>query len=258
MNIIQYISSGILEAYVLGSTTPQEKQEVECMSKIYPEIKTELDALQGALNQYASSFEKSPPAHLKAKIFAQMQFDEVVSKADSNMEGGKTKELSLWPRISVAAALIFGALTIWSYFENNKLKTFVSNYKQKNQVLSVEKSFKESLLSLYKNPEILKLKLKGTAKSPESEVVLFWNKNRKELKLIVENLPKVPEGKQYQLWSIIDGKPVDMGVLDNEFTNRVYAIQPPNGTVAAFAITLEKQGGSPTPTLEEMYVIGNV
>ena len=141
MNIIQYISSGILEAYVLGSTTPQEKQEVECMSKIYPEIKTELDALQGTLNQYASSFEKSPPAHLKAKIFAQMQFDEVVSKADSNMEGGKTKELSLWPRISVAAALIFGALTIWSYFENNKLKNFEGKYKQKNQVLPVEKSF---------------------------------------------------------------------------------------------------------------------
>ena len=49
-----------------------------------------------------------------------------------------------------------------------------------------------------------------------------------------------------------------MGVLDNEFTKRVYAIKPPNGTVAAFAITLEKLGGSPTPTLEEMYVIGNV
>lgn len=258
MNIIEYISSGILEAYVLGSTSAQEKQEVECMSKIYPEIKTELDALQGALNQYASSFEKSPPAHLKAKIFEQMQFDEEVTKADLNLEGGKTNVLSLWPRISVAAALIFGAMTIWSYFENSKLKTFISDYKQKNQVLSVEKSFKESLLSLYKNPEIINLKLKGTEKSPESEVVLFWNKNKKELKLIVENLPKAPEGKQYQLWSIIDGKPVDMGVLDNEFTNRVYSIKPPSGTVAAFAITLEKQGGSPTPTLEEMYVIGNV
>ena len=258
MNIIEYISSGILEAYVLGSTSPQEKQEVECMSKIYPEIKTELDALQGAINQYAISFETPPPAHLKAKIFAQMQFDNEIVEPNKNLEVNETKVISLWPRISVAAALIFGAMAIWSYFENNKLKTFVSDYKQKNQVLSDEKSFKESLLSLYKNPENINLKLKGSEKSPKSEVVLFWNKNKKELNLLVESLPKAPSGKQYQLWCIIDGKPVDMGVIDNEFANRVFSIKPPNGTVAAFAITLEKQGGSPTPTLEEMYVIGNV
>ncbi len=75
---------------------------------------------------------------------------------------------------------------------------------------------------------------------------------------MVESLPKTPTGKQYQLWCIIDGKLVDMGVIDKEFENKVLTIKAPKGSVVAFAITLEKQGGSKTPTLEEMYVIGNV
>ena len=42
MNINDYISSGILEQYVLGDISPQEKKEVECMSHIYPELQEEL------------------------------------------------------------------------------------------------------------------------------------------------------------------------------------------------------------------------
>ena len=49
-----------------------------------------------------------------------------------------------------------------------------------------------------------------------------------------------------------------MGMIDLDFENKILAMKVPKGNIAAFAITLEKQGGSPTPTLEEMYVIGNV
>jgi anti-sigma-K factor RskA len=75
---------------------------------------------------------------------------------------------------------------------------------------------------------------------------------------LVQNLPAAPTGKQYQLWTIVDGVPVDMGMLDNDFREKVISMKTAKGNVAAFAITLEKQGGSPSPTLEEMYVLGNV
>jgi hypothetical protein len=53
MNIQAYIESGILEEYVLGTVSPQEKQEVECMASIYPEIQQELQILETALEKYA-------------------------------------------------------------------------------------------------------------------------------------------------------------------------------------------------------------
>ena len=68
MNVQEYISSGILEQYVSGLISPQEKQEVECMSHIYPEIKEELDSLHAALEALALDMRRTPPAHLKNRI----------------------------------------------------------------------------------------------------------------------------------------------------------------------------------------------
>ena len=70
-------------------------------------------------------------------------------------------------------------------------------------------------------------------------------------------MPKAPEGKEYQLWAIVDGKPVDLGMYDENNSQKLQAMK----TISkpqAFAITLENKGGSPTPTMEQMYVLGNV
>ena len=74
----------------------------------------------------------------------------------------------------------------------------------------------------------------------------------------VQSLPAAPQGKQYQLWSIVDGKPLDIGMIDNAFTGKVLKMKNTKAGSAAFAITLEKEGGNPTPTMEEMYVMGKV
>lgn len=71
MNIQAYIESGILEEYVLGTVSPQEKQEVECMSHIYPEIKEELLRTESALEEYALKHQTLPPP----------SFSRVIAKA---------------------------------------------------------------------------------------------------------------------------------------------------------------------------------
>ena len=60
------------------------------------------------------------------------------------------------------------------------------------------------------------------------------------------------------MWTIVDGKPVDMGMIDAEFSNRLLPMKASSPNAVAFAITLEKEGGSPSPTMEEMYVMGKV
>ena len=58
----------------------------------------------------------------------------------------------------------------------------------------------------------------GLEKSPESAVVALWNQQTNQVYLDVQNLPAAPAGKQYQLWGIVDGTPVDMGMLDQNFS----------------------------------------
>ena len=52
-------------------------------------------------------------------------------------------------------------------------------------------------------------------------------------------------------------KDVNLFILKN-FQEKLLAMKAVKGKPVAFAITLEKAGGSPTPTLEEMYVMGEV
>jgi anti-sigma-K factor RskA len=74
--------------------------------------------------------------------------------------------------------------------------------------------------------------------------------------LLVNNLPKPANDKQYQLWAFIDGKPVDMGLLDlSEKPLQLYRMKNAQ-TAQAFAITLEKRGNGPIPH-GAVYVKGN-
>ena len=63
--------------------------------------------------------------------------------------------------------------------------------------------------------------------------------------------------KQYQLWAIIDGKPIDAGMMDIEAPGAIHKMKSITGA-QAFAVTLEKKGGSANPTMNAMYLMGNV
>lgn len=274
MNTQAYIESGILEEYVLGTVSPQEKQEVECLSKIYPEIKEELGKLEQALEGYAFEFQTPPPLELKDKIFGQMNFgpelineetaDPVVE--DNTVELHKETKIvplgasnvSFWPKLAVAASIILAVLSGWALIERNKLEVETGKLASENETLRNTTAFQSSLAQLYRNPDVKVVRMAGVEKSPESFVVALWNAKTNEVLLDVQKLPDAPSGKQYQLWSIVDGVPVDMGILEGNFNEKVLQMKTAKSSAAAFAITLEKEGGNPSPTLSEMYVMGKV
>jgi anti-sigma-K factor RskA len=299
MNIQAYIESGILEEYVLGTVSTQEKQEVECMSHIYPEIKAELLKTEDALEQYALKHQTAPPDSLKESIFAQMTYDQPVAdrtsdsisdlpEANEQIQSFAPTEKSVeipftvtresaeivetkiitpaWAKLALAASVFLALFAAWLAIEMTSMKSEVAALTSDKQELTykmetVERiyAYKESLASMYSDPDYKVVKMTGIpTKSPESLVSAFWNQKTNEVMVDVKKLPSAPAGKQYQLWSIVDGVPVDIGMLDAEFMGKVLKMKHTKTGSVAFAITLEKTGGSPTPTMEEMYVMGKV
>lgn len=293
MNIQAYIESGILEEYVLGTVTPQEKQEVECMSHIYPEIKAELLRTESALEEYALKHQTTPPPSLKESIFAQMNFDapaeepkaedataqQTVSQTDAAtpartearvidnaFDRVETQVVTpAWAKLSVAAAVLLALFAGWSAMQMTDMKNAgneavakVESMQADMAAMKAQTEYNEAVAALFRNPTYKHVHLAGLDKSPGSAVSAFWNTQTNEVMIDVQSLPAAPQGKQYQLWSIVDGKPVDIGMLDNAFTGKVLKMKNTKPGSAAFAITLEKEGGNPTPTMEEMYVMGKV
>ena len=72
--------------------------------------------------------------------------------------------------------------------------------------------------------------------------------------VIPENLPALPDGSTYQLWSVVDGTPVSLGILGSDPNVTVVATGPDPSTMA---ITAEPAGGSPAPT-SPILVSGNL
>jgi anti-sigma-K factor RskA/cell division protein FtsL len=150
---------------------------------------------------------------------------------------------------------------------NNAQNKVLALEEEKSTLAENNKSLKTNFdqvsdhLKLYTDPANKMVMLKGMPVSPVSEVMVMWNTNTNDVFVEVHKLPPPPDGMQYQLWAIDqDGKPVDAGMLipyKEQVTHGPQPMKKVTGAVA-FAITLEKRGGSPTPSIDKMYVKGDV
>jgi len=264
----EYISSGILESYILGTASEQERREVECISSIYPEIRKELDALSVSLEQYAQASAVEPPARVRDKIFAQI---DSLEKSETKREAkvftmertqAPNRQFNYWLAAASVTLLIVSSVLFYQLSDKNS--QLISTNQQVEQ-LQKEKSQSEAALevmnrqmAMLNNPDNKKVMMKGTEAHPGMLASVLWNTQNHEVYLSVSNLPQPPADKQYQLWAIVDGKPVDMGVFDISADSSLYKKMGATQTAQAFAVTLEKKGGSPVPTLTAMYVMGQI
>jgi anti-sigma-K factor RskA len=115
----------------------------------------------------------------------------------------------------------------------------------------------ESDLRVINDPSYVKVVMKGTPNAPQSLASVYWNKETKQVYLSIQNMRELAQEKQYQLWAIIDGKPVDVGVFDGNVSGLIHMKDIAQGAVT-FAVTVEPRGGKPSPSLETMQVAGNV
>jgi anti-sigma-K factor RskA len=115
-------------------------------------------------------------------------------------------------------------------------------------------SYQQSL-QMFQDTSMMHVKMKGMPGKEQNLATVLWDRNSKDVYIYVNNMQQIPKGKQYQLWAIVNGTPVDAGVIGNCIgVCKMKKIEH----AEAFAITLEKEGGNAVPTLTEMYVMGKV
>jgi anti-sigma-K factor RskA len=71
-------------------------------------------------------------------------------------------------------------------------------------------------------------------------------------------MPSNDADHQYQLWALVNGKPVDLGVFDANGKLEGLQVMKNIGEAQTFAVTLEPKGGSISPTMSQLMVMGNI
>jgi len=276
LNSKEYISSGILESYILGHASPEEAGILECVMKNNTEVREAFEEAQKTFEMLATAQAVTPPNDLKSKIWDRIQQQEKVelpvekpiipiqtnvqqSPVKTEIRETKSEKKGNWKNFAIAASLLFlvstGANLYWMNSQS-ELKEEMANMKNENQSKNLAMQNMQQKLDVVANPDMKKIVLAGVEKHPEAKATVLWDANSKDVYLSVNNLPKAPEGMQYQLWAIEDGKPVSAGMYSEDKDMKIALA---NITKAqAFAITLEKKGGSEAPTMENMYVMGGV
>lgn len=269
MNIEDYISSGVLECYVLGQLTRTEAAKVEDMANRFPEVRKEIEQIEVSLENYATAYSKSPSASVKEKLMASISsFDQTLPQTKIVKIYRQNKLVSYFAAASTIFALLFGIAAFYYHNEWMIAKTQIAELKQDNEKIAaqntvlnsqiaVEINTREEILSTLRDTNTKAIILKGLPLSPSSVALVFWNIENHSVFLDIKNLPIPPPDKQYQLWALQNGVPMNAGV----FTGRLSEdFQKMKNIVSAeaFAITLENKGGSLNPTLDRMYVMGKI
>ncbi len=258
------ITSDHLVDYAMGFLPLEEARQVEAALAQDESLKAEYQEIQDSLAEYSKAFEKEPPAHLKDEIFS-MIADELESKPESLPEIKPPS--SAWKWVGIAAGLALLVSVGFNYKLNSDLEkaenelAFLRSEKEEliTSYASLEDQAKDQAeeLDVLRNVNNKTITLEGTDFMPNAMAMVYWNPETKAVYLHQGKLPEPPSGMQHQLWAIVDGQPVDMGVFDLNESDPVKHMGA-IATAQAFAITLEKEGGSPSPNLENLCVIANV
>jgi anti-sigma-K factor RskA len=290
VDIKAYISSGIIEAYVLGLASNDEVREIEMYAAQYAEVKEAITDFEVALEKQAIQDAIQPPAFLKEKILNAIVAEDnnkkksllVPTLTGDETTGTPTKVVSLtaapksvrWLRGAVAASVIlFLGSAILNFYYYSRYKEYYAQYKKTNDdynALLAERSnlvarnnaFQASFNTI-NDTAVVKVTMQAASPQRTGLVAtVYWNKQSKDVYLLVNNLPKPAAGKQYQLWAIdiVNGQlsPVDAGVVQSTDQSANLLQMKRSLKAQKFAITLENEGGSPTPTLSELQVIGDI
>lgn len=265
-----YIESGILELYVLGDVTPAEKLQVEEMASKHPAIKAELDEIERSMELYAEENAIEPSEHLRSRILGSLLTnfgDDNNFPTPTHVEREKVvimqpeKETNFYKYAFAAclALLLASAVALYNLYSRlNDTNTQLSAMQAQNQHFSNTVSAKDSELNLLRDTSYKLIHLRGTAKSPESIMTVAFSPSKQKVVIDMEGLklPANDQTHQYQLWALVGGKPVDLGVFDATADSSGFKNMKAIASADAFAVTLEPRGGSASPTLSEMVVLG--
>jgi hypothetical protein len=171
---------------------------------------------------------------------------------------------NLWQMAATVLLLtsVGGNLWLFSKWQNTdeRLVNLISERNQlaqENEQTLTRFNEVEEMMAHLAAPASREIELQGTDLSKQSSLRVVWNPESSRLLADgLDRLPAPPSGKQYQLWAIVEGKPVDAGTLD--YQNKPQWGKSIPQRPAAFAVTLEPVGGSVNPTLDQMYVVGEL
>jgi anti-sigma-K factor RskA len=243
-------------AHALGATTAEESAAVEAALATSPELAAEVASFREVATAIAGQQAMKPSPSVRAAFLDRIS----ASKHATIAPPPQTPVVhgSRWLPIGLAAAVTFAvAMGAW----NLKLQTdVVARGRQADslaQQLALASGDAEhrhhqlnTILEGEKDLYLVHMKNIDTVTGPG--IQFFWNQKQRRGLLHAFRLKPAPPGRAYQLWLLVDGKPVSAKVFNSDPDGHALVLDidlpsSPQG-VTDVLLTEEPAAGSPGPT----------
>lgn len=241
MDLQSFIQSGLLESYVLGQATAEEHSLVERMLVQHAEARTELTAIEQAMESYAKAMGTPPPAWMKGRIL-----DQIAQLPEPLAPPVPKSAVSLRAFQLLAVALLLLTAFLW----NRNSQVLDESTKQKVELDNCTRSAqnKEKLFAMFQDTNTQIVRVKGQ-KGVAGNAMVYFNPVLQQVLLNTTSVPPASrQGVYYQCWAIVGGVPTSMGMIHLEATNG-WQILPYVERATKYAISAENTPeGNKAPT----------
>ncbi len=245
-------------ARVLGCLDESDRFEFEAhLASACAECEAELARLgEGAALLAASAPPMAPPSHVRARLLERVQAD-LASEGATERGGVRAPRAarshsSSWGwATAFAAAAALAIVSYGSWQTGERLRHELETTQGRVTELTAKVENERSWASLFDSREARIVSLAPTgADSTGLAGRLVYDAASHRAVVILDNATARP-GSDYELWAIRGGAPASLGLLRPDASGRFTVRLPDAGDIAgleAFAVSLEREGGSGNPT----------
>ena len=242
-----------LALYALNALEGEDRRALEEHLASCAECRLELEQLRGDGALLAlSTAGPRPPLRAKKRFMDAIATEGPTSRAKTAREMGHPRR-SWWGWLGWAAtaAVIVLAASLWK--ENRNLRDEAGILRR---VASQQASQLDELRRVAApiiEPEAQRVTLVAVKTPPQPQGKAFYLRSHNSLVFVANNMPALPPQKAYELWLIpTQGTPIPAGVFKPDAHGSATVVNPPlpaGAEAKAFAITVENESGSLTPTM---------
>jgi anti-sigma-K factor RskA len=266
-----YIESGVIESYVLGLATAEEAAELELLCMQHADIKNAVDEFAALMEAHAFNNAVTPPPAVKDKVMLTLaaEFEEeknkvvpVIPMQVADKETIIAAPKSAWRYLAAASIILLVASTALNFYFYSSYKAsnekYVALLEERNSLQASNDIYRTNM-NIIKDTNVHKIDLKTVKPDQYNLAAVFWNKKTSEVYIMPASMAALPADKQYELWAIVDGAPVNIGALENCDKQSLCKMLNVSKTPQLFAITIEDKGAiKATPNMPGMVVAGEV
>jgi anti-sigma-K factor RskA len=237
-----------LALYALGTLGESERAALEAHLAQCAACRRELQELWGDIGLLGlTTIGAAPPTHARARLLSALAKEPHVRMV-------RKQSRRWWLLAPVSAAMVLAVVSILLWRQNNALRQDLAQQSAQSSQNQTEFERAREVLALLSAPDTVRVTLITKNAKPQPQGKAIYRQRTGSLVFLASNFAPLPPKKAYELWLLPTGgaSPIPAGVFKPDARGSATVLMPPlpkDLEAKAFAITVEPETGSATPTM---------